>query len=188
MPSHWRLCRRISTGPLIDHAVGTGPRDQYYFCIMPLPIRIDATTLPALLFGGLLVACAIVMGVFVWRSRRSLDEVVENDDSARLHADRQFRRRMQVSVMLGTIGLMIPIGDQLDQVFIRRPMLFFVWVGCVFVLVLWMVLMALGDWLSTFAYTAVARANLRHERRELEEEIRRYHASKNGHSVNHDDL
>ena len=159
---------------------------------MPLPIRIDATTLPALLFGGFLLACAIVMGVFVRRARRALDEDLEHDDSTRILANGQFRRRIQISVMLGMIGILIPLGDQLDQLFIRRPFLFFVWVGCVFILVIWMVLMALGDWLSTFAFSAVARTHLRHERRELEEEIRRYRASKNGHAsdegIEHDAL
>ncbi len=144
------------------------------------PLRIDATTLPALIFGGLLIALAVMMGVFVWRARISLDPAVESDEKSRLHADRQFRRRLQVSLMLGAVGLLIPLGDQLDRIFVQRPLLFFVWVGCVFVLVLWMVLMALGDWLSTVAYSAVARAHLRHERSELEEQIRRYHAAKNG--------
>jgi hypothetical protein len=154
---------------------------------MPFPIRIDATTIPALIFGGLMVVVAIVMGGFVWRARRLLEPMLENDDVARLHANRQFRRRMQVSIMLAAVGILIPLGDQLDKVFLKRPLLFFVWVSCVFVLVLWMVLMALGDWLSTISYSAIAKAQLRYERRELEEEIRRYHASKNGHAIDESD-
>lgn len=151
-----------------------------------LPIRIDATTLPALIFGGFLLLCAITMGVMVTRSRPSREQDAEVDESTRRLAQGQFRRRIQISVMLGMIGILIPLGDQLDQLFIRRPFLFFVWVALVFILTLWMVLMALGDWLSTFAYSAVTRTHLRHERRQLEEEIRRYHASKNGRSLNGD--
>ena len=154
---------------------------------MPFPIRIDATTLPALIFGLVLVFAAIAMGIFVWRSRRLLEPMLENDDEARRHADRQFRRRMQVASMLAMVGILIPLGDQLDKVFLKRPLLFLVWVGCVFVLVLWMVLMALGDWLSTMAYSSIAKARLRFERRELEAEIRRYRAAKNGHSMNEGD-
>jgi hypothetical protein len=149
---------------------------------MPFALRIDATTLPALVFGGLLIVCAIIMFVFVWRARRSLDPLLESDDVSRLHANRQFRRRLQVSMMLAAVGILIPFGDQLDKLFIQRPIWFFVWVGCIFILVIWMVLMALGDWLSTAAYSAVARTHLRHERRALEEQIRQYHAAKNGHA------
>lgn len=149
---------------------------------MPFALKIDATTLPALIFGSLLVITAIIAAFCVWYSRHSLDPVVERDDTARAHADRQFRRRMQVSVMLGLTGILIAVGDQFEQLFIKRPALFFVWVAVVLILVIWMVLMALGDWLSTFAYTAVARSKLRHERTELEEEIRRYRAAKNGDS------
>ena len=145
-------------------------------------IRIDATTTPALIFGGVLLVIATIMSGFVWRARKSLDPVLENDNNSRLHADRQFRRRMQISIMLGIVGILIPLGDQAEKLFKVRPALFFLWLGCVFVLVIWMVLMALGDWLSTFAYSAIARSQLRHQRSELEAEIRRYHAAKNSHS------
>ena len=155
---------------------------------MQVPLRIDATTLPALIFGAVLIVVAIVMGGFVWRARRELDPVIEGDDGARLHADRQFRRRIQVSVMLATIGIMIAGGDQLDKFFGQRPLMFLVWVGAVIALTLWMVLMALGDWLSTITYSEIAKAKLRFERRELEEQIRRYHASTNGHAAGDSDL
>ena len=156
--------------------------------MIPMPIRIDATTLPALIFGGALLTIAIVMGVYVRRTRSSLDSALQSDPLTRAHADRQFRRRLQVSVMLGLIGALIIIGDQMDQFLGKHPGWFVIWVISIVVLVIWSVLMALGDWLSTFAYSAVARSNLRHERTALEEEIRRYHASKNGHSFDGDDV
>jgi hypothetical protein len=154
---------------------------------MPFQFRVDAKTLPALIFGGLLLSIAIAMGVYVWRARRALDRLVENDPQARQHADRQFRRRMQISVMLGIVGILIPLGDQLEDVFVKRHLLFWAWISCVLLLVVWMILMALGDWLSTVTYSAVARSRLRYERRELEEEIRRYHAQRNGHSIEESD-
>jgi uncharacterized membrane protein len=153
---------------------------------MPFPLRIDATTLPALIFGAGLIIVSILLGLFVWRSRRSLDALVDLDEGTRQHADRQFRRRIQVCVMLFCIGIMIPLGDQLDQVFVKRPIMFLAWVTAVIILALWMILMALGDWLSTMTYSEIAKAQLRFERREIEAEIRRYHASKNGHQI--DDL
>ena len=144
---------------------------------MILLIRIDATTLPALIFGAVLIVMAVLLGLFVWRARRDLDEVVEVDDRAKLHANRQFRRRLQISLMLGTIGILIPVGDQMDKLFVQRPHLFFVWVAAVFFLVLWMVLLAMGDWLSTITYSEIANAKLHLERRELEEQIRSYRAA-----------
>jgi hypothetical protein len=149
---------------------------------MPFTLRVDASTIPALIFGGGLIVISVLMGAFIWQSRRALEPVLAGDDAARLHANRQFRRRMQVSVMLGTVGVLIPLGDQLDKVFLKRPILFFIWVGCVLVLVMWMVLMALGDWLSTVTYSEIAKARLRFERRMLEDEVRRYHSSNNGHA------
>lgn len=154
---------------------------------MPVAIRIDASTLPALIFGAVLVIISVIMGVVVLRLRRSLDAIVANDPEALVHADRQLRRRLQVSAMLLIVGILIPLGDQLDQVFRQRPFLFLTWVACVLILVMWMVLMALGDWMSTVAYSAVARARLRFERREIEDEIRRYHAARNGHSFDDSD-
>ena len=130
-----------------------------------------------------MIVVAIVMGIFVWRARRELDPVIEGDDGARLHADRQFRRRIQVSVMLAIIGAMIAVGDQLDKFFAKRMPLFLLWVGAMLILTFWMVLMALGDWLSTITYSEIAKAKLRFERRELEEQVRRYHASTNGHAA-----
>ena len=150
---------------------------------MQFPLRIDATTLPALIFGAALVVVAIIMGFFVWRARRELDPIVDGDDGAKLHANRQFRRRLQVSFMLAIVGVMIATGDQLDKFFGRRPVMFFVWVGGIIILAFWMVLMALGDWLSTITYSEIAKAKLRFERRVLEEQIRRYHASTNGQAI-----
>ena len=143
--------------------------------------------MPTLIFGGLLIVISIVLGVFVWRARRALDPMLEHDEGARLHANRQFRRRIQVSFILAMIGILIPFGDQFDKQFIQRPLLFFVWVFGVFILVVWLVLMALGDWLSTLTYSEIAKARLRYDRRILEEEIRRYHAAQNGHAFQGED-
>lgn len=149
---------------------------------MPLPIRIAADTLPALIAGGLLIAFAAASAWFQIRARRSLTPLLEEDPLARTHADRQLRRRLQMSGMLGIVGVLIPLGDQLEPFFRTRPGLFFVYWVVVLILVAWTVLMALGDWLSSTAYSNLARIQMRHERRMLEEEVRRYRASQNGHA------
>lgn len=148
---------------------------------MPLPIRIAADTLPALIVGALLLGFAVVSAWLQIRARRALSPFLETDDLARTHADRQLRRRLQVSAMLGIVGILIPLGDQLEPFFRGRPGLFFIyWMG-VLILVAWTVLMALGDWMSSAAYSSLVNIQLRVERSRLEEEVRRYRASQNGH-------
>lgn len=150
---------------------------------MPLPIRIAADTLPALIAGALLLGFAVVSAWLQIRTRRALSSFLEEDDLARTHADRQLRRRLQVSAMLGIVGILIPLGDQLEPFFRVRPGLFFVyWMG-VLILVAWTVLMALGDWMSSAAYSSLVNIQLRVERSRLEEEVRRYRASQNGHAT-----
>ena len=149
---------------------------------MPLPIRIAADTLPALIAGALLLGFAVVSAWLQIRARRALAPFLEEDPLARTHADRQLRRRLQVSGMLGIVGILLPLGDQLEPFFRTRPGLFFVyWMG-VLVLVAWTVLMALGDWMSSAAHSSLVNIQLRVERSRLEEEVRRYRASQNGHA------
>lgn len=143
-------------------------------------MRIDAQTLPALIFGILLVVIATIMAAFVRKSRLDLEPILKNDDAGRLHANRQFRRRIQISVLLAVIGVIIAAGDQMDKVIGGRALLFLAWISSIFALTMWMVLLALGDWLSTMSHSAITRVQLRHERSALEEEIRRYHAARNG--------
>ena len=148
---------------------------------MPLPIRIAADTLPALIAGALLLGFAVVSAWLQIRARRALAPLLEEDDLARTYADRQLRRRLQVSAMLGIVGILFSLGDQLEPFFRGRPGLFFVYWMAVLILVAWTVLMALGDWMSSAAYSSLANIQLRVERRNLEEEVRRYRASQNGH-------
>ncbi len=149
---------------------------------MPLPIRIAADTLPALIAGALLLGFAAVTAWLQIRTRRALSPFLEEDALARTHADRQLRRRLQMSAMLGIVGVLIPLGDQLEPFFRGRPGLFFVYWVVVLILVAWTVLMALGDWMSSSAYSSLANIQLRIERSRLEEEVRRYRASQNGHA------
>lgn len=154
---------------------------------MILFIRIDATTLPALIFGAALVVLAALLGLFVWRARRTLEQDGDVDARTKLHANRQMRRRLQISIMLAVIGIVIAVGDQMDQLFVQRPHLFFVWVAVVFALVLWMVLLAMGDWLSTITHSEIAKTRLHLERRELEEQIRHYRATQANSASNKND-
>ena len=145
-----------------------------------MPIQMSPETLPALIVGFLLVGFGIVTARLQIRYRRELTHVRGHDDLTRTHADRQLRRRLQVAVMLGIVGILIPVGDQLSEFFRVRPLLFFVYWCFVLFLVGWTVLMAMGDWISSSAYLARANIELRLERRQLEEDVRRYHSNQNG--------
>ncbi len=146
------------------------------------PLRIAADTIPALVAGMLLLGFALVSAWLQIRSRRGLLELLEADPLAKTFADRQLRRRLQVSAMLGIVGILIPLGDQLERFFRGRPGLFFIYWIVVLILVTWSVLMALGDWLSASAYSSLVNIQLRLERKQLEDEVRRYRASQNGHA------
>ena len=150
------------------------------------PIRIAAETLPALIVGLLLLGFAIVSAWLQIQSRRALSELLEENPLAKTFADRQLRRRLQVSGMLGIVGILIPLGDQLEQFFRGRPGLFFLYWVVVLILVSWTVLMALGDWLSASAYSSLVNIQLRLERKRLEDEVRRYRASQSGHAGDDD--
>ncbi|HEY0985320.1 hypothetical protein, partial [Schlesneria sp.] len=54
-------------------------------------------------------------------------------------------------------------------------------------LVLWMVLLAMGDWLSTITHSEIAKTRLHLERRELEEQIRHYRATQANSASNKND-
>ena len=97
------------------------------------------------------------------------------DDRERRHFRLQFRRRLQVSVLLILLGFLIPFGDWL-MVQRRNPMgITILWLA-VLALALWIMLLAAVDWLSTRLYVRATRATLAglaRKQRELEAEAER---------------
>lgn len=77
------------------------------------------------------------------------------------------------------LGIAIPLGDQLDLFFRGNPGLFFAYWAGVLLVVLAMVVLALADVVLTLAYARVSQSRLRMERQQIEDEIRRYRASRN---------
>ncbi|MBS0203884.1 MAG: hypothetical protein JSS49_13345 [Planctomycetes bacterium] len=147
---------------------------------MPIPIRFDAVSLPPLVMGALLLLASVVIGLKQWWAHRRLVLNPKVDEVGYAHSERQIRNRLVVAIMLFLLGAAIPVGDQLDFFFRGHAGLFFAyWMG-VLLIVFAMVVLALGDLLSTLAYARVSQVKLRVERRELEEEIRRYRAARNG--------
>ncbi len=129
----------------------------------------------SLVFG----ICLILLGIWLirwhraaWNAHRA-DETA--DERAKLHYRRQFRRRIQVSVLLVLVGVMIPLGDWL-MVQRRDPKWIAIfWIAVLFI-ALWIMLLAALDWLSSRMHVRAARAalgSLARKQRELEAEVER---------------
>lgn len=139
--------------------------------------------LPELIFGGLVVATAVGLAVHQWRTwRRSREELADHTEAA-LHSWRTLRRRLQVSVLLAVIGVMLPIGVW-QPLFQKRLLLFLGFWLAVFLLICWVVLLALGDMLATAVHARMIDVELNRERRRLEDEIERYRRERDGDSTN----
>lgn len=135
--------------------------------------------LPALVVGCLLVVFAAGLAAFQWKAWNSGPQQLPPENEIRGHAWRQLRRRLQVSGFLAAIGVMIPLGDMLP-IFRRDQQLFAIFWLVVLGLVVWMVLLVLGDLASNVASNREAQSRLDIERRALEQEIQRFRAEGNG--------
>lgn len=145
---------------------------------MPPLIRIDADSLPALIVGALLLCGAVAMGLKQWWAHRRLMLNTKVGEVGYVIAERQIQHRLIVGGLLFVLGVAIPLGDQLDFFFRVRPGLFFAYWMTIMLLVFAMVVVAIGDVLSTLAYARLSQVELRRERQELEDEIRRFRASR----------
>jgi len=112
----------------------------------------------------------------VWNAHRE-DEAT--DERGKLHYRRQFRRRLQVALLLILLGILLPIGDWLtERVVLQRKNVQWVaafWIAVLF-MALWIMLLAALDWLSSRMHVRATRAalgTLERKRRELEAEVER---------------
>jgi hypothetical protein len=124
---------------------------------------------PARLIGGCLIVLGVAMLVGHRRAWHRQQADLETDESDRRHFAARYRRRMQTSGIIVLLGLLIPLGDWLFV--LNRPVLSTLyWVG-VLVLVGWVVLLGIGDFLSTSAHSRVALSRLHARQRQLEDEL-----------------
>jgi hypothetical protein len=112
-----------------------------------------------------------------WQQHRGPEAGAQGpgDERERRHYRLQYRRRMQVSVLLILLGVMIPFGDWL-MVQRRNPLWITIFWLAVLTIALWIMLLAALDWLSTRMFlraTHSALAGLARKRRELEAEAER---------------
>lgn len=93
-------------------------------------------------------------------------------DAERTHYFRRYRRRMQTSALLALLGLLMGVGDfALTQLRAPAPWLFLIWIAAMLLLVLWIILLALGDMASTAVHSRRELTRVRQEQRALEQRL-----------------
>lgn len=98
------------------------------------------------------------------------------DDRERRFFHSQFRRRVQISVLIILMGILVPVLDFL--IFKDSPKLFTTLLCGVLLVSLWIMALAALDWLSSRVFnrgTSATLASLARKRRELEDELTRLH-------------
>lgn len=121
-------------------------------------------------FGGLLVLFGLGLMVAHVRSWRKQKQDPELDESERSHFFIRFRRRMQTSGMIAVLGVLVGAGDQLP-ILRKDPLLFTLYWIAVLLLTFWVMLLALGDYLTTRSHARSELARIQREQRELEKQL-----------------
>lgn len=118
----------------------------------------------------LLIAAAVMIAIHL-RDWRSADHGGLGEVEQDFHA-RRFRRRLQASIMLGVIGLLV-LGDLwLDRVFHEDLVRLLYWSG-VMLLLVWLLLLAAGDWLASRTHFRGQLNRLQAERSVLQADLDR---------------
>lgn len=122
----------------------------------------------ALFSLGLLLLAAVLVYSH-WHGWRQA-QVAAGDEEELDFQWRQFRRRMQASVMLAVVGLVLPLHS-----LIRTPLLMTVFLFGLLVLVLWIVALAVADYAACRRRLTQIEDDERIERAKLEHRSRRRH-------------
>lgn len=127
-----------------------------------------------LLIPVLVGGSVLTLGLLLIRSHLRDRRVHQNDplltENERLHFERQFWRRMQGSVLLSLLGVLLGLStDKLPW----NPRIFAVYLLVLLALVIWIVLLALGDMISSRYHTRAALSRLRRQQQEMEANLNR---------------
>lgn len=122
-----------------------------------------------------------LIGLLLIRSNRAAWQRLKNDagltDRDRAHYYARYRRRLQMAVMLVLLGVLIPLGDPGKDAVIRlidwqkMPWLAGWFLGLELLIIVWVILLALGDMLSTTTHSRAELSRVREKQRELHEQI-----------------
>jgi len=77
---------------------------------------------------------------------------------------------MQTSALLAILGVLIPVGDVLIP-WQNHPVLFALFWGGLILMSLWVIMLGLGDAVSTAAHSRAQLARIRRKQRELQQEL-----------------
>jgi hypothetical protein len=123
-------------------------------------------------------AALLVWHVRAWRAAQAAPLEPEERD----YRQRQFRRRMQCSSMLGILAIGIVVGRWMMSI-PAPPLVIFVYWSVVVLLVGWILLLALVDMWATKHYFDRLREHFLVEQAKLQVELRRLQQKEsNGHS------
>ena len=138
--------------------------------------------IPSLTFGFVLASGGVAAVVWHIRSWRARQQDPSLSAAEREHYQRQYFRRLQTSGLIAVLGIMFPIGDTDGPVaWKEHPLAWSIYWFIVLGLTFWVMLLAVGDMVSTRSHTQEALSRLREQQRELEREAARLRArSTNG--------
>ncbi len=137
--------------------------------------------------GGLFVTGVLFLRWHIqeWRQEKNDPGLDPND---RKHFYARYRRRMQTSGILVLLGILIPLGDWLIDRNKNPLPATIVWI-VVLLLTMWVIVMALGDMLSTKTHSQAALSRVRQKQQDLERQVAELrsrdgngHASKDAYS------
>ena len=141
-----------------------------------IELQEPVSWIPVTVMGTLLVLFGI--GLLIWQMRiRNL----QTFDSTRTpdvvtFQQRQFRRRAQVSGLLVLIGLLLPLGDWGIDWKQQGYVAWTIYWMSVLMVTLWVLLLAVGDLLSTRTHARISMSRLRQTQQALEQEAERLRA------------
>lgn len=135
---------------------------------------MNDNTLMMVVGGGLalLGGFSIAAHLKGWRKAREDDE---NDDFERTFLRKRVRRRLQTSMLLIVLGLMIGLHPIVIPDPKEAPQLFGIWWLAALLMAGWTIVMAMADLLSTRAHLQVSRARLQLKQRQLNEQLEDFH-------------
>ena len=103
----------------------------------------------------------------------------EHDAVDLAHLRSCYRSRMQTSGMIALLGVLIAMGDVIFSWQENMPLFFGIYWLVVLCVTFWVMLLGIGDFISTSTYSRSAMSRLQQKRRLLEEQLEQHQQSKN---------
>jgi hypothetical protein len=120
-----------------------------------------------LLFGAVLMRSHVL----AWR-RQSADPQLEEDE--RRFYYRQYRRRMQASGLVALLGLLLNLLNEHLLGWALAPLWFALYVCLLLGILVWIILLACGDGVSSHLHNRVALNRIRHKQQLLEASLAQF--------------